>query len=341
MEYRTLGNSGLKVPVLCLGAMTFGEADDQSFMHKVGCDEATSFAIMNRALERGVNFIDTADIYGQDGLSERIVGTWMAETKTRDRVILATKFRFRMGDGPNGSGASRYRIVKTVEESLKRLRTDRIDLYQIHMQDIDTPEEETLRALDDLVCAGKVLYLGASNYAAYRLTHSHWISKSEHLNRFVSLQMQYSLLVRELEREHIPLCREFGLGVLPWSPLAGGFLSGKYTRDHVPPPGARFEKWKERYAGFNNERSWRTIDAVIAVARERQTTPTAVALAWVLAQPTVSSVIFGARSLEQLDDNLKAADLTLSSKELERLTEASAFDLGYPYTFLSSVQKRW
>src|SRR5215218_2513968 len=222
MEFRSLGNSGLKVPVLCLGAMTFGEADDKSFMHKVGVDDKTSFEIMSRALERGVSFIDTADVYGQDGLSERIVGTWMKESNTRDRVVLATKFRFRMGEGPNSTGASRYRIMRTVEDSLRRLATDRIDLYQIHMQDIDTPEDETLRALDDLVKAGKVLYLGASNYAAYRLTDSQWISKSEHLHRFVALQMQYSLLVRDLEREHIPACKRFGIGLLPWSPLAGG-----------------------------------------------------------------------------------------------------------------------
>src|SRR5580765_4888934 len=192
MEYRTLGSSGLKVPVLCLGAMTFGEADDKSFMHGISCDEKTSFAIMSRALERGVGFIDTADVYGQDGLSERIVGAWMAETKSRDRVVLATKFRFRMGDGPNGTGASRYRILRTVEDSLRRLKTDRIDLYQIHMQDIETPEEETLRALDDLVHQGKVVYIGASNYAAYRLNDSIWTSKSEGLNRFVTLQAQYS-----------------------------------------------------------------------------------------------------------------------------------------------------
>src|SRR6516225_5213575 len=197
MEYRSLGSSGLKVPVLCLGAMTFGEADDKSFMHDVGCDEKTSYAIMNRALDRGLNFIDTADVYGQDGLSERIVGAWMAETKNRDRVVLATKFRFRMGQGPNTSGASRYRIVRTIEDSLRRLKTDRIDLYQIHMQDIDTPEEETLRALDDLVRGGKVLYLGASNYAAYRLTDSQWISRTAHLHQLVALQMQYSLLVRD------------------------------------------------------------------------------------------------------------------------------------------------
>ena len=341
MEYRTLGNSGLKVPVLCLGAMTFGEADDKSFMHKVGCDEKTSFAIMSRALERGVNFIDTADVYGQDGLSERVVGAWMAEAKSRDRVVLATKFRFKMGDGPNASGASRYRIVRTVEESLRRLRTDRIDLYQIHMQDIDTPEEETLRALDDLVRAGKVLYLGASNYAAYRLTDSLWIAKTEHLHRFVALQMQYSLLVRDLEREHVPLCLRHGLGVLPWSPLAAGFLSGKFAKDQPPPPGVRLERWKDRFASFANERGWRTLDAVGAIAKERGTTPAAVSLAWLLAKPAVSSVIFGARSLAQLDENIAAAEVRLSAAEVARLDEASAFELGYPYSFIANIQKRW
>src|SRR5580698_3409222 len=261
MEHRNLGASGLKVPVLCLGAMTFGEADDKSFMHEVGCDEKASFAIMSRALERGVGFIDTADVYGQDGLSERVVGTWMAEAKTRDRVVLATKFRFRMGQGPNSTGASRYKIMRAAEDSLRRLKTDRIDLYQIHMQDIDTPEEETLRALDDLVTAGKVLYLGASNYAAYRLVDSLWTSRAQHLHRFVSMQMQYSLLVRDVEREHVPICRQFGLGILPWSPLASGFLSGKYAKDQPPPPGVRLEKWKERFADFDSDRGWRTLEA--------------------------------------------------------------------------------
>jgi aryl-alcohol dehydrogenase-like predicted oxidoreductase len=342
MEHRSLGSSGLKVPVLCLGAMTFGEADDKSFMHKVGSDEKTSFSIMSRALERGVNFIDTADVYGQDGLSERIVGAWMADAKSRDRVVLATKFRFRMGpDGPNSTGASRYRIVRTVEDSLRRLKTDRIDLYQIHMQDIDTPEEETLRALDDLVHAGKVLYLGASNYAAYRLTDSQWISKTEHLHRFVALQMQYSLLVRDLEREHVPVCRQFGLGILPWSPLAGGFLSGKFRRNQPPPPGARLEKWKDRFADYDNDRGWRTLDATNDVAKERGTTPAAVALAWLLAKPCVTSVIFGARSLEQLDDNLKAADVKLSADDVKKLDDASGYELGYPYKFLANVQRRW
>ena len=341
MDYRTLGNSGLKVPVLCLGAMTFGEADEKSFMHGVSCDEKTSFAIMSRALERGVGFIDTADVYGQDGLSERVVGAWMAETKNRDRVVLATKFRFRMGEGPNSTGASRYRILRTVEESLRRLKTDRIDLYQIHMQDLDTPEEETLRALDDLVHAGKVLYLGASNYAAYRLADSMWLAKTEHLHRFVSLQMQYSLMVRDLEREHVPLCRQFGLGVLPWSPLASGFLSGKYARNQPPPPGVRLDKRKERFADYDNERGWRTLDAVNAVAREKQTTAAAVSLAWLLAKPAVTSVIFGARSVAQLDDNLKAADVKLSPEDVAKLDDASAFDVGYPYKFLAQIQKRW
>jgi len=341
MEYRSLGNSGLKVPVLCLGAMTFGEANDKSFMYKVGCDEKTSFAIMSRALERGAGFIDTADVYGQDGLSERIVGAWMAEAKSRDRVVLATKFRFRMGEGPNATGASRYRIVRAVEDSLRRLKTDRIDLYQIHMQDIDTPEEETLRALDDLVRAGKVLYLGASNYAAYRLTDSHWISKSEHLHRFVALQMQYSLMVRDLEREHVPLCRQFGLGILPWSPLAAGFLSGKYAKNQPPPPGVRLEKWKERFANYDSDRGWRTLDAVNAIAKEKATTASAVSLAWLLAKPAVTSVIFGARSLEQLDDNLKAADVKLDAGDVQKLDEASKVDLGYPYDFIANIQKRW
>jgi aryl-alcohol dehydrogenase-like predicted oxidoreductase len=341
MEHRNLGTSGLKVPVLCLGAMTFGEADEKSFMHQIGCDEKTSFAIMSHALEKGVSFIDTADVYGQDGLSERVVGAWMQEAKTRDKVVLATKFRFRMGEGPNGTGASRYRIVRTVEDSLRRLRTDRIDLYQIHMQDVDTPEEETLRALDDLVRAGKVLYLGASNYAAYRLTDSQWISKTQNLERFVALQMQYSLMVRDLEREHVPLCQKFGLGILPWSPLAGGFLSGKYQRNQPPPAGVRLEKWRERFADYDTDRGWRTIDAVNAIEKEKSTTASAVALAWLLAKPAVTSVIFGARSIAQLDDNLKALEVKLTPADVKMLDEASAFPVGYPYGFIGNIQKRW
>lgn len=341
MQYRRLGDSGLKVSVLCLGALTFGEADEESFMHDVGCDAKTAFSLMSHAIERGINFIDTADVYGQDGLSERIVGDWMSETKTRDRLVIATKFRFRMGAGPNSSGASRYRIVRTVEDSLRRLKTDRIDLYQIHMQDIDTPEEETLRALDDLVRSGKVLYLGASNYAAYRLTDSHWIAKTEHLHRFVSLQMQYSLLVRDLEREHVPLCRKFGLGILPWSPLAAGFLSGKYRKNAVLPSGARLERWKDRFASYANDRGWKTLETVRAIARAKDTNEAAIALGWLLAKPEVASVIFGARTLQQLDYNLEAAELSLTPAEVRTLDAASAYELGYPYDFMANIQPRW
>lgn len=341
MQYRNLGGSGVRVSTLCLGAMTFGEANEKSFMHKVSCDEETSHAIMNRALEAGINFIDTADVYGQEGLSERVIGNWFTKDKRRDEVVLATKFRFTMGDGPNRSGASRYRIVKTVEDSLRRLQTDRIDLYQIHMQDITTPEEETLRALDDLVRQGKVLYLGCSNYAAYRLTDSLWISKTQNLERFVALQAQYSLLTRDLEREHVPLCREHNLGILPWSPLAGGFLTGKYRKGQEPPEGSRLDKWKERFARFDSERNWRIMDAVVEVAKQVDASPAQVSLAWLIHKETVCSVIFGARSVAQLEDNLKAGDLELSPEQVAKLDEASSFELGYPYQFIGNIQDRW
>jgi len=341
MEYRNLGTSGLKVSTLCLGALTFGEADAKSMMHGVSADEATSKAILNRALELGINFIDTADVYGQDGLSERVIGNWLAESGRRNEIVLATKFRFRMGAGPNGTGASRYRIMRTVEDSLRRLKTDRIDLYQIHMQDLDVPEEETLRALDDLVRQGKVLYLGCSNYAAYRLVESLWTSDKRGLERFVALQAQYSLVVRELEREHVPLCERHGLGILPWSPLAGGFLSGKYARGQKPPEGSRLASWEDTMKRFDNDRHWSTLETVQAVAREVGATASQVALAWLISKKVVSSVIFGARTVAQLEDNAKAAEVKLPPEALARLDEVSAPPLGYPYDFMKRVQGRW
>jgi len=341
MKYKRLGNAGVKVSELCLGGMTFGEADEKSFMHKIGSDEQTVFRVLSRALELGINFIDTADVYGQDGLSERVIGGWFEREKRRNDVVLATKFRFTMGDGPNRSGASRYRIMRCAEASLARLKTDRIDLYQIHMQDIDTPEDETLRALEDLVRQGKVLYIGCSNYAAYRLMNALWTSKTEHLARFVTLQAEYSLVARDIEREHVPLCREMGLGILPWSPLAGGFLSGKYDRSQPPPEGTRLAKMKERYARFDNERGWRTLGAVQEVAREVGATAAAVSLAWLLHKPQVTAAIFGARDLPQLEANVKATELALSAEQLKRLDDASAFELGYPYGFMGNVQGRW
>jgi len=341
MDYRNLGSSGLSVSTLCLGTMTFGEPDEKSMMHGIASDEKTAHAILERALAAGLNFIDTADVYGNDGLSERVIGNWFERTGRREEVVLATKCRFRMGPGRNDTGASRLHIVRAVEDSLRRLKTDRIDLYQIHMQDLDAPEEETLRALDDLVRAGKVVYLGCSNYAAYRLVESQWISRSQSLERFVSAQMQYSLVERGIEREHVPACLQHGLGILPWSPLAGGFLSGKYRKDQPPPSGARFDKWKERIASFDMPRNWRILAALDALGKELSAAPSAVALAWLLCRPAVTSVIFGARSLQQLDDNLRAAELKLPPDTVRRLDEASAFDVGYPYEFMQRVQQRW
>jgi aryl-alcohol dehydrogenase-like predicted oxidoreductase len=341
MEYRTLGGAGVKVSTLCLGAMTFGEADEHSMMHRVSADEDTSHRILDRALDAGVNFVDTADVYGQDGLSERVIGSWFGTRGRRDDVVLATKFRFTTGKDANKSGASRYRIVRCVEDSLRRLRTDRIDLYQIHMQDVTVPEEETLRALDDLVRAGKVLYLGCSNYAAYRLADSLWTSRTQHLERFVTLQAQYNLISRDIECEHVPLCRSHGLGILPWSPLAGGFLSGKYHRDQKAPADSRFETWGDRLGRFDTERNWRIIDSVTAVAREVDASPSQVALAWVMGRPQVTSVIFGCRSLAQLEDNLRATEVALTPAHVKRLDDASAFDLGYPYTFMHQIQHAW
>lgn len=310
-------------------------------MHEVGCDEKTSFAIMNKAVDMGINFFDTADVYGQDGLTERVIGKWFHQEGRRNEVVLASKFRFRMRPGVNGTGASRYHIIQAVEGSLRRLQTDRIDLYQIHMQDIETPEEETLRALDDLVRAGKVLYIGASNYAAYRLMESLWTSDKYNLHRFVSFQTQYSLVVRDIEREHVPVCRKYGLGILPWSPLAGGFLTAKHERGQSPEQGSRLAKWKDRFYRFETERNWKIVDTVKAVAQELGVSPAQVSLAWLLRKPGVTSVIFGARSLGQLEDNLKAAELQIPDGHMQQLDEVSALELAYPYDFMKRVQGRW
>jgi aryl-alcohol dehydrogenase-like predicted oxidoreductase len=321
--------------------MTFGEPDAGSMMHGIAADEETSHRLMDRSVAAGVNFIDTADVYGNDGLSEKVVGRWLRSSGKRNSLVIATKFRFGMGTGPNDRGASRYHIMQAVDASLMRLQTDRIDLYQIHMQDLDVAEEELLRALDDLVRAGKILYFGCSNYAAYRLADSLWLSKLHHWERFVTLQAQYSLVERSLEREHVPLCKTHDLGILPWSQLAAGFLSGKIRKDQPPPPGTRFDKWKQRLAGLDNARNWRILDALDSVAAETNSTPSQAALAWLIGRPTVSSVIFGARTMEQLEDNLRSADLKLSAEQKKKLDEASAFDVGYPYEFMRQIAGGW
>jgi aryl-alcohol dehydrogenase-like predicted oxidoreductase len=341
MQTRQLGTTGTEVSVLCLGAMTFGEADDKSFMHKVGSNETESHAVLDRAFDAGINFIDTADVYGQDGLSERVLGSWLTARKRRDKVVLATKGRFRTEGGPNGTGVSRMRITRAIDASLARLKTDRIDLYQIHMQDRRTPEEELLRALDDAIRAGKIVYVGASNYAAYRLVESLWVADRRNLSRFVTLQAQYSLASRALEREHVPLSEKFGLGILPWSPLAAGLLTGKYRRGQAPPAGSRFSEWKERYKSFDTDKNWSIVETLIAVATELGKPPSQVALAWLLTRPAVSSVIFGARTVAQLDENLGAADLVLPPEAKAKLDAVSAPEVGYPYDFIKNIDGAW
>jgi aryl-alcohol dehydrogenase-like predicted oxidoreductase len=296
---------------------------------------------MDRAFASGINFIDTANVYGQDGLSERVVGKWTKERGVRDQVVLATKFRFTMQPRPNGNGASRLHIMRAVDDSLRRLQTDRIDLYQIHMQDVDTPEDETLRALDDLVRHGKVVYLGASNYAAYRLVGSLWTSKTERLSRFVTLQALYNLIQRDLELELVPACRDYDLGILPWSPLASGFLSGKFRKGQPAPSGTRLAKWATSYERFATDKNFRVVDVLIEIAMQHDATPAQVALAWLMSRPHVSSAIIGARTLSQLDDNLRALDLKLGEESLRILDEVSAPELRYPQDFIGRLAGRW
>lgn len=341
MDYRTLGRSGLRVSPIGLGTMTFGEANETSFMHKVGCTQAESFAIMDAALDAGVNFWDSANVYGQDGLSESIIGEWFKSRARRDEVVLATKFRFRMHEGPNGAGASRTHIRHAVEASLSRLETDYIDLYQIHMQDVQTPELELLSTLNDLVREGKVRYIGCSNYTAHKLVDSLWTSKSQGLESFVTAQMQYSLLERSIEREHVPACRDHGLGILAWSPLAGGMLTGRYRKGEAPPAGSRLESWKDNYARRNTEQNWKIIDTLIEVSNELGQAPAAVALAWALAQPAMSSLIVGARNCAQLQGSLKALEFEMPKEALARLSEVSMPKWGYPYDFIQRVCGGW
>lgn len=331
MRYRYLGRTGVKVSELCLGTMTFGNE----------ADEKTSFAIMDRFREAGGNFIDTADVYSR-GVSEEIVGRWLKNH--RREIVLATKFRFRMGDDPNQIGASRYHIMHAVEDSLRRLNVDAIDLYQIHCWDPDTPLDETLRALDDLVHQGKVRYLGASNFAAWQLARAVGTSERLGLARFECLQPQYNLIVRSVEYEVMPFCISENIGTIPWSPLAGGFLTGKYQRDERP-DGARLSK--DIDAPFENiwsrratQRNWAVLDVVREVAGAHSVSCAQVALAWVLAQPGVTAPIIGARNLKQLDDNLASVDLKLTGEEMAWLNEVSVPEDVYPYRFIRDMGQR-
>jgi len=332
MEYRRLGATGLKVSELCLGCMTFGRETD----------EATARRIVDRFIDLGGNFLDTANVYAA-GASEEITGRIIKER--RQSVVLATKVRFNanvfLGKPvpPNEIGLSRHHILSEVERSLRRLQTDYIDLYQVHSWDFETPIEETMRALDDLVRQGKVRYIGASNFTAWQLMKSLWVSDKRDLARFDSLQPQYSLISREIEREILPLCRYEQVGVIPWSPLGGGFLTGKYRSGQKPPEESRLAKM-DLWGRLANERNYRTLEAVERVAAERGRSIAQIALAWVNQQPGISSVIYGARTIEQNDQNLGAIGLRLEQAELDELDRASALAPEYPGAMQARTQPR-
>jgi aryl-alcohol dehydrogenase-like predicted oxidoreductase len=326
MDYRQLGHSGLRVSALTLGTMTFGGRDKFANVGTTDVDGATRQIDM--CLEAGVNLIDTADVYS-DGLSEEIVGR--ALRGRRDRVLLATKARMAMGDGPNDAGLSRHHIIRACEASLRRLDTDYIDLYQVHEWDGATPLEETLDALDHLVHTGKVRYIGCSNYAGWHVMKALGISERLRLQRFVSQQIYYSLQARDAEYELVPVSLDQGVGILVWSPLAGGLLSGKYRRGQDGPEGSRhLTNWNEPPVR-NEDQVYDIVDALVEIADEHDASPAQVALAWTLGRPGVASVVIGARTDEQLADNLGAADLELSDEERTRLDELSAPPLLYPY----------
>jgi aryl-alcohol dehydrogenase-like predicted oxidoreductase len=321
MEYRNLGKTGLKVSTICLGAMQFGWT----------ADPATSESIMSRAVELGCNFFDTADVYSswhtgnQGGESETIVGDWLAKgIIPRENLVLATKVRGRMGPGPNDQGLSRFHILNAVEDSLRRLQTDHIDLYQVHYPDNETPLEETLTALDYLVRAGKVRYIGSSNYPAWKLAKSLWVSDVRNLAGFDSLQPHYNYVHRaEFERELQPLCGDQGIGVIPYSPLGGGFLTGKYRRGEDIPDSARASGIQKRYM---NEEGFAAVDKLEEVGKSHGATIAQTAIAWVLANPAVSSAIIGANSINQLEETMKGAEIELSIEEKSALDEVTAWN---------------
>lgn len=330
MEYRLLGRSGLKVSKLCFGCMTFGNSQ----WGIGGVDERLATEMAAACFDHGLNFFDTADVYSH-GESETLLGKALGSR--RKEAVVATKVRGRMGKGPNQVGLSRQHILESCDASLKRLGTDHIDLYQVHSFDPETPLEETLRALDDLVRWGKVRYIGVSNFAAWQLTKALWISDKAGLERFVSLQAYYSLVGRDLEFELVPLCLDQGLGILPWSPLAGGFLSGKYKKDN-PIPEGRLKGQLGDFIPINKEQGYKIIEVLENTARAKEASVAATALAWLIHKPGVTSVIIGARTMEQLQGNLKAAEIMLSPSEMERLENASAVPSPYPQWMLAFTQ---
>ena len=304
MEYRSLGRTGVMVSPLCLGAMNFGGPTDKP----------ESFAIIGRALEAGINFIDTANVYNA-GESERIVGEALKEAGRRRQVVLATKVHGKMGEGPNDQGGSRHHILRACEESLRRLQTDYIDLYQLHRPPLAIPPDETLRAFDDLVRSGKVLYIGCSTHPAWMVMEALAVSERHGLARYISEQPPYNLLDRRIENELIPLCTKYGLAILPWSPVAGGILAGRYAAGGDPPKDSRAARWGEKFAHRLNRRASEVAEGVAAMARERGVTPAQLALLWVKDQPGVTSPIFGPRTLAHLAEGLPVLERQLAEAD--------------------------
>jgi aryl-alcohol dehydrogenase-like predicted oxidoreductase len=326
MEYRTLGSSGLKVSALTLGTMTFG--GDGPFANVGNTDVNGARRHIDICRDAGVNLIDTADVYS-GGRSEEIVGEVLAGR--RDDFLVATKVRMAMGDGPNMKGLSRHHIIEGCEASLKRLRTDHIDLYQVHEWDGATPLEETLAALERLVDSGKVRYIGASNYTGWQLMKALGISERDRLPRFVSQQIYYSLQERSAEYELLPVAVDQGLGTMVWSPLAGGLLSGKYRRGVAPPAGSRhLTDWSEPPVD-DEDKLYDTIEVLVGIAEAHGVSAAQVALAWLLTRPSIATIVIGARTDEQLADNLGAEQLTLNADELSRLEQVSRPRLIYPH----------
>ncbi len=326
MEYRLLGRSGLKVSTLTMGTMTFGGKGAFAKVGAVGLSEAAR--LMDLCIDAGVNLIDTADVYSE-GLSEEIVGDLMQERKDKG-VLIATKVRFPMSAGPNDRGLSRHHIVAGCEASLRRLKTETIDLYQVHQWDGLTPVEEFMEALDSLVRAGKVRYVGCSNFSAWHVMKALGAAAAEHRQRFVSQQIHYTLEAREAEYELVPVSLDQGLGILVWSPLAGGLLSGKHRRNAAPEGTRQLAGWTEPPIR-DEDRLWTIVDTLVDIADGRGVSAAQVALAWLLGRPGVTSVVIGGRTEAQFADNLKAADLQLSEGERKRLDEVSALPLLYPY----------
>lgn len=326
MRYNTLGGTGLLVSEICLGAMTFG---GQGFWTVIGSlDQSVADSIVAGALDKGVNFIDTADVYSE-GLSEEITGAAIRNSgRSRSDVVLATKVFGAVGKGVNDRGASRGHIMDAVKGSLKRLGTDYIDLYQIHGTDVVTPIEETVRALDDLVREGLIRYVGVSNWPAWRIMKALGIADRLGLDRIASLQAYYSIASRDLEREIAPLLLSEKVGLMVWSPLSGGLLSGKYGRDGSAPEGARRANFD--FPPVNRERAFDAVDVMAEIAKDKGVSVAQIALAYVLHKPFVSSVIIGAKSVEQLEDNIAAGEVMLSADELARLDAVSALPAEYP-----------